>query len=1147
MAKKKETVGAPPSKDKAYDATTIQVLEGIEAVRRRPAMYIGDTYTRGLHHMVYEVVDNSIDEAMGGYCTKIEVIVRSNNSVSVTDNGRGIPVDMHKTEKKPAVEVALTTLHAGSKFDHRAYKVSGGLHGVGVSVVNALSDWLEVEVKRDGKVYHQRYERGKTASKLTVIGKSSSTGTKVTFKADKEIFQNINYSYDILSQRLRELAFLNKGLEIVLNDERQEKEVVFKFTGGIVSFVEYLNKNKNPLHNKVIYFDKEKEGIDLEAAIQYNDGYAESLFSFANNINTIEGGTHLSGFKSALTRAINQYAKSKNILKEDVSISGDDVREGLAAVISVKIPNPQFEGQTKTKLGNSEVEGLAASAVFDALTSFFEENPSVANKIIDKVIVASRAREAARKARELTRRKGALEGAGLPGKLADCSERDAALCELYIVEGDSAGGCWFGETKIALVDGRELSFKELVEENAQGKKNFCYTINNDGHISIAPVLNPRITKRNAEVIKIILDNDEELKCTPDHLFRLADGTYVPAAELTPQHSLSPLYRKISKREGNCSLDGYEMIFDPKSKKWMYTHVLADMFNLRNKVYAYSVGKHRHHTDFNKLNNNPTNIQRIPYEQHMQFHYDHLEHTLHRPDVKIKSAEQKRTEVFRSDVKLLQWRRQRTKEQWTNGFRQKRKAVYNRTYLDHSLAFARMVYEGHGSFELYDDERQALLRRDTTLLKYDTLVNGFFNTNQNALLEAIINYNHKIKRIEKIEEKADVYDMEVPNTHNFALAAGVFVHNSAKQGRDRRFQAILPIKGKILNVEKSRLDKILSNEEIRTIITALGTGVGEEFDISKLRYAKIILMADADIDGSHIRTLLLTLLYRQIPKLVEDGHIYIAQPPLYKIKRGNREEYIQTEQQMNDLILDMGRENHRFIGLKDKKEFTDNQFKDLLGLLVELEKIGKILEKKGVNFIKYLGFRHPKTKKMPVYRVRMEGKDHFVYSDQELANLADREDKETEPDKLELFEATEIEQIITKIEKFGLDMSTYGPGLMMPEAKGSKPEIKKTPKALYRIVNEKEQKDFIFLKEISAYIKEQATKGMHIQRYKGLGEMNPHQLWETTMDPEKRTLLQVTVEDAVETDKIFTVLMGDQVEPRRQFIEDYAHQVKNLDI
>ncbi|MDD5254832.1 MAG: DNA topoisomerase (ATP-hydrolyzing) subunit B [Candidatus Omnitrophica bacterium] len=813
--KKQKEIPPSPSKaeSKAYDATTIQVLEGIEAVRRRPAMYIGDTSVRGLHHLVYEVVDNSVDESLAGHCNYIEVTIHPDNSVSITDNGRGIPVDMHKTEKKPAVEVALTTLHAGGKFDHRVYKVSGGLHGVGVSVVNALSDWLEVEVRRENKIHHQRYERGRTASKLTVIGKSNNTGTKITFKPDRTIFSKVEFSYDVLSQRLRELAFLNKGLKIKLVDERSDKEAVFEFAGGIVSFVEYLNKNKNPLHAKTIYFCKEQDNVILEAAMQYNDGYAETIFSFANNINTVEGGTHLSGFKSALTRAINQYAKNKNLIKnDDLAIAGEDVREGLTAVISVKVPNPQYEGQTKTKLGNSEVEGLVASASLDAMAAYFEENPSVANKIIDKVIVASRAREAARKARELTRRKGALESGGLPGKLADCSERDAALCEVYIVEGDSAGG------------------------------------------------------------------------------------------------------------------------------------------------------------------------------------------------------------------------------------------------------------------------------------------------------------------------------------------------SAKQGRDRRFQAILPIKGKILNVEKARLDKILSNEEIRTIITALGTGIGEEFDLSKLRYHKIILMADADIDGSHIRTLLLTLLYRQIPKLVVEGHVYIAQPPLYKIKRGQREEYIQTEDQMNEFMLELGREGHRFMRLKDKQVFTDNQFKELLQLLVNLEILIKNLDKKGVNFIKYLSFRQAKTKKLPIYRVKVEGKDLFVYSDKELAELTSREGKDSELDVLELFETHEIEQIVAKIEKLGLDMNTFA-----CESQDAKKEYlageaeKNKVKPMYRIVNEKEHKDLFSLRDTLAYIKEMATKGMHIQRYKGLGEMNPQQLWDTTMDPEKRTILKVTLEDAVEADKMFTVLMGDQVEPRREFIENYAHQVKNLDV
>ncbi len=801
------------SDSKSYDARTIQVLEGTEAVRMRPAMYIGDTTSRGLHHLVYEVVDNSIDEALGGYCAKIAVVVHQNQSVSVVDDGRGIPVDIHETEKKPAVEVVLTTLHAGGKFDHRVYKVSGGLHGVGVSVVNALSEWLEVEIKRDDKVHHQRYEKGKTVSKLTVIGKTKTTGTKVTFKPDKTIFGSIDMSYDVLANRLRELAFLNKGLLITLTDERTDKTSEFCFKGGVISFVEHLNRNKNVLHNKVLYFEKTADNMTLEIGMQYNDSYTESVFAYANNINTIEGGTHLSGFKSALTRAINQYVKTKNLLKDSsASISGEDAREGLTAVISLKIPNPQFEGQTKTKLGNSEADGFVASLTFEFLSTCFEEYPAIANKIVEKAVLAARARDAARKARELTRRKGALESLALPGKLADCSETDASVSELYVVEGDSAGG------------------------------------------------------------------------------------------------------------------------------------------------------------------------------------------------------------------------------------------------------------------------------------------------------------------------------------------------SAKQGRDRRFQAILPIKGKILNVEKSRLDKILANEEIRTIITALGTGVGEEFALEKLRYHKIVIMCDADVDGSHIRTLILTLFLRQFPKLLENGHVYIAQPPLYKIKRGNREEYIQTEEQMNQLMLDLGCEGLKLTILSEKKTLNEPQFKDLLENLVQMDRYGIILEKNGVSFKNLIEKINKKTKKLPIYIAKVEHEPKYLYSDKELAELsAALKDEKGGLDYKEIFEAEEIEAIIAKIEKLGVVMEDFfsQPVEKTDEMhKGSSKEKKQ--RVNFRVTNEEEH-DFFALQDVLGFVKEQARKGIHIQRYKGLGEMNPHQLWETTMDPEKRTMLKVVLEDAVEADEIFTVLMGDQVAPRREFIEKNAHLVRNLDI
>jgi len=791
-----------------YDATTIQVLEGIDAVRRRPSMYIGDVSSRGLHHLVEEVVDNSIDEALAGFCSKVDVVIHSDNSVAVSDDGRGIPVDRHKTEKKPAVEVVLTTLHAGGKFDSKIYRISGGLHGVGVSVVNALSEWLEIEIKRDGKINHQRYEKGRPKTKLVVIGKTKKTGTKITFKPDRSIFKITNFSFDLLSNRLREIAFLNKDIEIKLKDEETGKETIFKYKGGIVEFVKHLSQKKKPLHKKIIYMHKEKEGIDVEVSMQYNEGYGEQIFCFANNINNLEGGTHLSGFKTALTRSINHYAKKEKLVKEkDVSVTGDDMREGLTAVISIKVPQPQFEGQTKTKLGNSEVEGIVTSVVNEGLSDFLDETPSVGRKIVGKVLTAARARVSARKARDLTRRKGALESGGLPGKLADCSEEDASLCELYIVEGDSAGG------------------------------------------------------------------------------------------------------------------------------------------------------------------------------------------------------------------------------------------------------------------------------------------------------------------------------------------------SAKQGRDRRFQAILPIKGKILNVEKARLDKILNNDEIRTIIQALGAGIREDFDISKLRYHKIILMADADVDGSHIRTLLLTFFYRQFKGLIENNHIYIAQPPLYKIKRKKKEMYVDNDRQFNGLLLDWGGEDLKLKDLRNKKEFTDKQFRAALDLLDQLEVIAQRLKRKRINIGELLENKNKKTKEVPIYSVKINNRIQYIYSDKELAKITGMVNGKGEGEEVnideegagtqvtEIFEAHEITELAKELNKKGMDIDDY----------------LTAKKAIYEIREDGKKISIYSLPQVIQYVKAQGRTGLTIQRYKGLGEMNPHQLWETTMDPEKRTLLVVNVEDAVEADEIFTVLMGDDVGARRDFIEKHAHEVKNLDI
>jgi len=803
-------------KSMAYDSSSITVLEGRDAVRKRPAMYIGSTGEIGLHHLVYEVVDNSIDEALAGYCDTVDVAIHLDNSITVIDNGRGIPVDEIKKEKRSAAEVVMTKLHAGGKFDSNAYKVSGGLHGVGVSCVNFLSEILHLEIWRDGKTFEQEYARGIPVAPLKQTGKTRKRGTKITFKPDGQIFTETAFSFDKLSERLREKAFLNKGIRITIKDEREEPERSheFYYKGGIAEFVKHLNKNKSTLHDKPIYFERESDSLAIEVAIQYNDGYDEKVYSFANNINTVDGGTHLSGFRSAFTRTINAYAQSSGLAKNfKSSLTGDDVREGLVAVISVKLPQPQFEGQTKGKL-NSDVKGAVESFLNDRLTEFFEQNPPVARKIVGKALDAARAREAARKAREIVR-KGAMGSSMLPGKLADCQERDPALSEIYIVEGDSAGG------------------------------------------------------------------------------------------------------------------------------------------------------------------------------------------------------------------------------------------------------------------------------------------------------------------------------------------------SAKQGRDRRNQAILPLKGKILNVEKARFDKMLGHSEIKSLITALGTGIGkEDFDISKLRYHKIILMTDADVDGSHIRTLLLTFFYRQMLALVERGHVYIAQPPLFKVKRGKKEEYIKDEGSMIRYLMrqatgDMsvtsagagqpieGKELARSLEkMVDFKHYFERATRRLGGdpqlLNILLESLGG---RKGV--LRKEGQTLRNVFQDADLMARIEGALHKAGYKTELTS-----DEEHGLWEIETVAASGVNLVIdwnfasyVEFQQAVELFKALEDDLAAPFISGENGTSEEVP-----------TREALLEKVLAA-----AKKDLTIQRYKGLGEMNPEQLWETTMNPEKRTLLEVRIDDMVETDQIFTVLMGDAVEPRRKFIEDNALDVRNLDV
>ena len=1148
-----ETAAQKKSRADRYGADSITVLEGRDAVRKRPAMYIGSTGELGLHHLVYEIVDNSIDEALAGFCDRVDVTIHLDNSITVEDNGRGIPVDMHATEKRPAAEVVMTVLHAGGKFDTNAYKVSGGLHGVGASVVNFLSESLRMEIKRDGSVYEQEFQRGIPASKLNPTGTSRKHGTKITFRPDSEIFTTTEFSFEKLSERLREKAFLNKGVTITITDERAETEKShqFLYEGGIAEFVKHLNKNKNVLHPKPLYFEKQpgEDDLTIEIALQYNDAYDEKVFSFANNINTVDGGSHLSGFRSALTRTINSYAQSSGLVRDfKGQLSGDDVREGLVAVIAVKLPQPQFEGQTKGKL-NSDVQGPVQSFLNEKLGEYFEQHPPVAKQIVGKAVEAARAREAARKAREIVR-KGALNSNSLPGKLADCSEKDPSLCELYIVEGDSAGGCFSGDTLVALADGRAISFADLVAEQEVGKEHFGYTIRRDGRVGTERIVNARITKREAPVVRITLDNGETVTCTPDHPFMLRDGSYKAAASLTAENSLmglqigcaAPQTWLNDTRASGTRLNGPGGTFELSPAilslglnqianrvlagrlKACYQPSLRDLLDPHDEVPSNdeAVSKLNASCDlvpggdkFNSRGQRP----RVT---------DTLRRTLkglHNP------SEMQPLQGWPSNSILYRGRCPRLLNLSPPGT-----TAYRRSALDTAselAGYCRMLLTGQS----------------------ESLGNS-----QPPL--ATVNLTIKcrgVRSVERLIEQLDVYDIEVPGTHNFALACGVFVHNSAKQGRDRRTQAILPLKGKILNVEKARFDKMLGHSEIRALITALGTGIGkDDFDIARLRYHKLILMTDADVDGSHIRTLLLTFLYRQMPQLFEHkapdgetrGYVYIAQPPLFKVKKGKNERYIKDEREMNRFLMKKATEDVKVVIKATGETLEGRDLAAMLEKLVEFNayhgKLERRLHDRRIldTVLETLAGRKGLLQK--------EGRKlHDVFADEDLLGNID---KALADAGFDTEMSSDEEHGLSEIE---VNPSGAGSRVLIDWELATHVEFQRAVD-LYRSLSSLHQPPFVIGEngsEISVESRDElldhvltaAKKDLHIQRYKGLGEMNPEQLWETTMNPEKRTLLQVRIDDVVETDEIFTVLMGDQVEPRRKFIEDNALDVKNLDI